>query len=81
MVVGGGGTPVSPWGGVEGPAGLMGLCFLLPSLVLISLLLADCEPRLFLHQPQYPPSWIPAHEPPGHNGAEAATEKGTQEFM
>ena len=72
---------MSPWGGVEGCAGLMGLYSHLPSLILISLLLADREPRLFLHQPQHPASWIPAHEPPDHNGAEAAAEKGTQELM
>lgn len=80
------------WSGVEeaplclpgvGWRALLGswVCSHLPSLILISLLLADREPHLFLHQPQHSASWIPAHEPPDHNGAEAAAEKGTQELM
>ena len=70
--------PVVGWGAL---LGLTGLCSHLPSLVLISLFLADTEPRLSLHQPQHSSSGIPAHESPDHNGAEKAAKKGAQELM
>lgn len=81
------GIPVSPCGwvapgtpcAVRGRSlpGLTGLCSHLPSLILDSIFLAGHEP----HQPQHPSPWIPAHEPPDHNGAEEAAKKGAQEFM
>lgn len=60
--------------------GLTGLCSHLPSLVLLSLLLTNHEPRLFLRQPQHSPPRIPAHEPQDDNGPEETAKTRTQEL-
>lgn len=82
------GIPTTPCGWVaswhplwRALLGFTGLCSHLPSLILDSIFLANHEPHLFLHQPQHPSPWIPAHEPPDHNGAEEAAKKGTQKLM
>lgn len=59
--------------------GLMGLCSGLPSLVLNSLLLTNCEPRLSLCQRQHPAPRT--HEPQDHSRAEEAAKERTQELL
>lgn len=59
--------------------GLTGLCSGLPSLVLNSLLLTNCEPRLSLCQRQHPAPRT--HEPQDNSRAEEAAKERTQELL